>query len=105
MQPSRERKHAMTHSFNHMLDQDFHGKNTQEVLSASPAALSGVSAADAQALEQAFGIKTIRDFAVNACFRRAQAILAATGAPGFDPGPPPDWEEFLASAPLAYYQQ
>jgi hypothetical protein len=95
----------MTHSFDRMLEQDFHGQNTQEVLHASPAALRGVSAADAQALAQAFGIQSIRDLAHNVFFRRAQAILAATGSPGFDPGPPPAWETFLGSAPLAYYAQ
>ena len=95
----------MTHSFNRMLGQAFHGKDTQEVLHASPAALRGVSAADAQALQQAFGIKSIRDLAGNPFFRRAQAIVAATGSPGFDPGPPPDWETFFLSAPLDVYQQ
>lgn len=95
----------MTHSFDRMLDKAFHGKSVQVILEASPAALKGVSATDAQLLDEAFGIKTTRDMAENPLFRRAQAVLAATGGLGFDPGPPPEWEDFLASAPLDHYVQ
>jgi hypothetical protein len=43
-------------------------------------ALQGVSAADAAALQQAFGVKTIRQLAENKFVKAAQAIALLAGA-------------------------
>ncbi len=43
-------------------------------------ALQGVSKADAEALQTAFGIKTIRQVAENKFVRAAQAIVLLAGA-------------------------
>ena len=93
----------MSHSFDKMLVKSFRGSSLQAILAASPAALKGVSAADAQALKIAFGIDNVRDMAESPFFRRAVALAAAAGALNHDPGPPPDWTAFLAGAPLDYY--
>lgn len=93
----------MSTSLDHLLDTAFKGLTASELLDASPSALSGVSAGDAQLLEQAFGIRTIRQLAENVYFQRALAIRAAAGLLTFDPGPPPAWAEFFASAPIDYY--
>lgn len=93
----------MTRSFDKMLVKAFRDSSLQAILDASPAALKGVSEADAQALRTAFGIKTVRDMARNPFFRRAAAVAAAAGDLNHDPGPPPDWTAFLAGAPLDYY--
>lgn len=95
----------MTCSYDWMLDKRFHGRSVQEILDASPAALRGVSAADARRLDEAFGIKTVRELACNRFLLRAQAILAGAGTPGFDAGPSPEWDEFFAAAPLDYYKE
>jgi hypothetical protein len=42
-------------------------------------ALQGVSAADAEAVRKAFGVKTIRQFAENKFVRAAQAITLLAG--------------------------
>jgi hypothetical protein len=93
----------MTRSFDRMLDKAFHGKSVADILNASPAALQGLSASDAQRLEEVFGIRTIRDLARNRFFQRSLALLNASGETHFDPGPPVQWRDFLASAPLDYY--
>jgi hypothetical protein len=41
----------------------------------APVAALGLSSSDAEALEQALGVKTVRDLAENKYVRRAQAIL------------------------------
>ena len=43
-------------------------------------ALQGVSAADAEALQKAFGVKTIRQLAENKFIKAAQAITLLAGA-------------------------
>lgn len=95
----------MSESFDPIVVQAFHGLSAEELLQASPAALDGLSSGDARHLLDAFGIQTVRDLAENRFFRRALAILAAAGTPGFDPGPPPEWEDFFAAAPLDYYRE
>lgn len=95
----------MSASFDPYLVEEFHGLSVEKLLSAPPDALHGLSPQDAQHLLEAFGIRTVRDLAQNRFFRRALAILAATGIPNFDPGPPPEWEEFFSAAPLDYYQE
>lgn len=93
----------MTHSFDKKVDKAFEGRPADEILAASPAALQGVSDADAAQLKQALGIDTVRDLAQNRFFRYATAILAGAGRPDFDPGPPLDWEAFFAEAPIDHY--
>jgi uracil-DNA glycosylase len=93
----------MTISFDAMLDAAFRGRDVEDILDASPSALSGVSGSDAQHLDDALGIDSVRKMAENRFFDRARAVLAASGRPGFDPGPPPDWEDFFQSAPIQHY--
>lgn len=93
----------MTRSLNQFLDQAHHNRPIEDILDASPAALYGVSEADAQHLEDAFAIHTVRDMAQNPFFHRALAALALAGEPSFDPGPPLPWDVFFQSAPIDYY--
>jgi hypothetical protein len=48
----------------------------------APVAALGVSKRDADALEQALGVKTVRDLAENKYVRRAQAIVHLAEAAG-----------------------
>lgn len=57
-----------------VLDKAFETKSLTEILAASPSALEGVSDADAEALQKAFGIKSIADMANNKFFKAAQAL-------------------------------
>ena len=95
----------MTTSFNHLLVKAYQNRPLAELLQAPPDALKGVSAADAEALEQAFGISTIRELAENKFFERAQAFLAAAHEPRHDAGPSRDWDAFFATAPIDYYEK
>jgi hypothetical protein len=65
-----------------LLDKDWQDKSISEVLSAPASALSGVSDADAEALQKAFGVKTVQDLGTNKFFRAAQALahLGEAGA-------------------------
>jgi hypothetical protein len=58
------------------LDQTYEDKSLEEILDASPAALAGVTDADAQLLDQAFGIKTVRDLGANKHFALAGVLVA-----------------------------
>ena len=58
------------------LDQAYEDKSLAEILDASPAALAGVTDADAQLLDQAFGIKTVRDLGANKYFALAGVLVA-----------------------------
>jgi len=58
----------------HILDKAYEQKPLKEIIQASPAALQGVSEKDAEALKQAFNIKTIKDLAENKYIRWAQAL-------------------------------
>lgn len=62
-------------SLTHILDKAYETKSLKEIIEASPAALQGVSDKDAEALKQAFGIKTIKDLADNKYIRWAQALV------------------------------
>ena len=95
----------MSHSYNNFVVKAYQNRSAQEILAAAPDALKGVSSADAQLLEQAFGIHAVRDFAENKFFQNALVILAGVDTPGFDPGPPPSWSAFFARAPVDFYQQ
>lgn len=56
------------------LDKAYEEKSVAEVLDSPVAALSGVSEGDAEKLEAAFGIKTVRDLGTNKYFRLAAAL-------------------------------
>jgi uracil-DNA glycosylase len=105
VEPAHWRIDPMTTSFDHLLDQRFRGRPVEELLSQSPSIFKGVSPAAAQALQTALRIRSVRDLAVSRVFLQAQALLAASGQPGFDPGPPLPWAEFFAAAPIDHYVQ
>jgi hypothetical protein len=63
-------------NLNKALDKAYEGKSLQELAAAPVAALAGVSEADAEALQKAFGVKTIRDLAELKFVRWAQGIVA-----------------------------
>jgi uracil-DNA glycosylase len=94
----------MSKSYDPMLDEAYHGHTASELLEATVDALKGVSSMDAEKLADAFPIERLRDLAEWKFAERARAIRAATGIPGFDPGPPPALEAFFHDAPLAHYQ-
>jgi len=50
-------------NIDNIVDKAFHGKDFRELIDAPVSALCGVSAADAAALKQAFGVTTIGQFA------------------------------------------
>ena len=58
------------------LDEAHEDKSLEESLDASPAAPAGISDSDAQLLDQAFGIKTVRDLGANKYFALAAVLLA-----------------------------
>jgi uracil-DNA glycosylase len=93
----------MSHSLDRLVDGAYRGRAAAEILDAPPDALLSISAADADRLQEAFGIRTVRDLARSPHYHGALAVLAAAGTPGFDPGPPPDWEAFFAAAPMATF--
>jgi len=62
-------------NLNKALDKKYEGKTFRELADAPIAALAGVSDNDGKLLEQAFGIKTIKDMANLKYFRWAQAIV------------------------------
>ncbi|HYD30476.1 MAG TPA: hypothetical protein VEB64_06410 [Azospirillaceae bacterium] len=69
-------------AFAKMLDKAHENKSIQEIVDLSPAALQGVSEADAQALDKAFGIKTIGGLAANKFVLWAQALNTIAKANG-----------------------
>jgi hypothetical protein len=64
-----------------LLDKEFESKSLTDILAAPISALQGVTDKDADALQQALGIKSVRDLGSNKFFRAAQA-LAALGEAG-----------------------
>ena len=63
-------------NINKAVDKAYETKSLKEIADAPVDALEGVSAADAELLAKAFGIKTIRDLGTNKFFLVAQAISA-----------------------------
>jgi hypothetical protein len=57
-----------------LLDKEWEDKSLEEVLKAPVSALAGVSDGDADALKQAFNVKTVGDLGKNKYFRAAQAM-------------------------------
>jgi hypothetical protein len=61
------------------VDKAYEGKELSELANAPVDALQGISAADAEALLKAFGVKTIGDLARNKYVRWAIAVQALSG--------------------------
>jgi hypothetical protein len=61
------------------LDKAFEDKSLKEILDASPAALAGVTDATAEKLQEALGIKTIRELGSNKFFAVAGILVALEG--------------------------
>lgn len=57
------------------VDKAYESKEFEEIANSPVDALEGVSKNDADLLQKAFGIKTVRDLAMNKFFLRAQAIV------------------------------
>lgn len=64
------------------LDKAYEDKSLDEILSAPPSALAGVSDKDAELLKEAFGIQTVRDFGTNKYFALAGVLAALSGKTG-----------------------
>ena len=62
------------------LDKAYEEKTLKEILDASPAALAGLTDADAKHLDEAFGIKTVRQLGANKFFAVAAALVALENA-------------------------
>jgi hypothetical protein len=62
------------------LDKAYESKSLAEILDASPAALAGVTDADAKHLEEAFNIKTVRQLGTSKYFAVAAALVALENA-------------------------
>ena len=62
------------------LDKAYEEKSLKEILDASPAALAGVTDQDAELLQQAFNIKTVRKLGSNKFFAVALALAALENA-------------------------
>lgn len=62
------------------LDKAYEDKALKDILEASPAALAGVTDADAKHLEEAFGIKTVRQLGANKFFAVAASLVALENA-------------------------
>ncbi len=65
---------AISANLDKQLDKAYENLSIAEVLDAPVAALAGVSDADAEKLEAAFGIKTVRDLGTNKYFKLAAAL-------------------------------
>jgi hypothetical protein len=62
-------------NINKAVDKAFEGKSLKEILDAPVSAIQGVSGKDAELLDKAFGIKTVRDLGTNPFFKWAQAMV------------------------------
>ncbi len=62
-------------NINKAVDKAYEGKTLKELADAPVSALQGVSEADAQKLQEAFKIKTIRDFANSKYVKWAMSIV------------------------------
>ena len=71
---------AVSVDLNKSLDKAYEGKSLKEILDASPAALAGVTDKDAQLLDEAFGVKTVRQLGENKFFAVAAALAALENA-------------------------
>lgn len=62
-------------NINKAIDKVHETKSLHEILKEPISSLQGVTDADAEKLQSAFGIKTIRDLGTNKFFLRAHAIV------------------------------
>jgi hypothetical protein len=71
---------AVTAELGKVVDKAYQDKSLTELVDAPVDALAGVSAGDANLLDEAFGIKTVGDLGRNKYFRSAAALadLAAS---------------------------
>lgn len=67
---------AVNADMDSLLDKAYESKSLQEVLDAPVSALAGVSDGDAEALKQAFNVKTVHDLGRNKYFKAAAALVA-----------------------------
>ena len=58
------------------LDKAWEDKSLADILAAPVSALAGVTEADAKKLDEAFGIKTVRDLGSNKYFATAGVLVA-----------------------------
>ncbi|CCH30409.1 hypothetical protein ABZ816_16975 [Actinosynnema sp. NPDC047251] len=65
-----------------ILDKALENKTLKDVLDAPVAGLAGVSESDARKLQEAFGIKTVRDLGTNKYFRAASALAHLESSAG-----------------------
>jgi hypothetical protein len=73
-QPEPQGRKIMADISKHV-DKTYEQMSFEQLADAPVEALQGVSKGDAELLEKAFHIKTIRDLAENKCFRWAQGIV------------------------------
>lgn len=71
---------AVMADLNKLLDKAYEDTDLMRLCDAPVAAIAGVTDADAEALNQAFGIKTISDLGHNKYFRAAEAIVCLADA-------------------------
>lgn len=64
------------------LDKAYEDKSLDEILSAPPSALAGVTDKDAALLKEALGIQTVRDLGSNKHFALAGVLVALSGKTG-----------------------
>lgn len=94
----------MAGTFDNLVVSAHHGRSASDLANAPVEAIHGVSAADADKLQQAFGIETVADLASSPHVRAAQAIAEAAADLGHDRGPDAEWTALFETAPLAAYQ-
>jgi hypothetical protein len=70
---------AISANLDKVLDKAYESSSLAELVNAPVSALSGVSEADAEALQKAFNIKSIGDLAGNKFVRAASAIVEMAG--------------------------
>lgn len=90
----------MPHAFQKLLQVQYLDLSTEEIRELPVHAIKGVSQADADHLKEAFGIDSIGEMAENHFFQAAQALTRAGTTPGYDSGPPFEWEQIFSEAPL-----
>jgi hypothetical protein len=59
-----------------ILMKEYEGKDLVELVDAPVGALAGISENDVKLLQEAFGIKTVKDLGTNKYFKAAAAIVA-----------------------------
>jgi hypothetical protein len=88
------------------LDKAYEDKSLKEILDASPAALAGMTDADAEALQKAFNVKTVRQVGTNKFFAFAAARVALEKAgwlrsgPATNPGSASERADYKLGSPM-----